>query len=113
MRPERGDVVRSTDPFKFGAEQQRPWLIVNDDSHPFADEQFIAVAVSTDKTRRVPRGLTPRQFTLLGAFPVHVGARRASGDLVNVWTDSTTAWERVETIATTPSEPRTANWIAD
>ena len=49
MQPERGDVVRSTDPFKLGDERQRPWLIVNSDSHPFDDEQFIAVAVSTKK----------------------------------------------------------------
>jgi hypothetical protein len=40
-------IVRSTDPFKLGGERQRPWLIVSNDSHPFADEQFIAVAVST------------------------------------------------------------------
>lgn len=47
MQPERGDVVRSTDPFKLGNDRQRPWLIVNNDSHPFCDEQFLAVAVST------------------------------------------------------------------
>lgn len=47
MQPDRGDVVRSTDPFKLGGEGQRPWLIVNNDSHPFGDEQYIAVAVST------------------------------------------------------------------
>jgi mRNA-degrading endonuclease toxin of MazEF toxin-antitoxin module len=47
MRPERGDVVRSSDPFKMGADRQRPWLIINNESHPFGDEQFVAVAVST------------------------------------------------------------------
>jgi hypothetical protein len=47
MRPERGDVVRSSDPFKLGEGSQRPWLIVNNSSHPFDDEQFLAVAVST------------------------------------------------------------------
>ena len=47
MQPERGDVVRSSDPFKLGTDRQRPWLIVNTDAHPFGDEQFIAVAVST------------------------------------------------------------------
>lgn len=47
MRPERGDVVRSSDPFKLGEDSQRPWLIVNNDSHPFRDEQNLAVAVST------------------------------------------------------------------
>jgi len=35
------------DPFKLGKSRQRPWLIVNNDSHPFDDEQYIAVAVST------------------------------------------------------------------
>jgi hypothetical protein len=33
--------------------------------------------------------------------------------MVDSWTGSTTARERVETIATTLSEPRTTNWIAD
>lgn len=47
MDPERGDVIRSADPFKLGDDRQRPWLIVNNESHPFGDEQFIAVAVST------------------------------------------------------------------
>lgn len=47
MQPERGDVVRSSDPFKAGEESQRPWLIVNNESHPFADEQYVAVAIST------------------------------------------------------------------
>lgn len=47
MQPKRGDVVRSSDPFKSGEDSQRPWLIVNNSSHPFADEQFLAVAIST------------------------------------------------------------------
>lgn len=33
--------------------------------------------------------------------------------MVDSWTDSMTARERVETIATTLSQPRTANWVAD
>jgi len=47
MRPERGAVVRSSDPFKLGEKRQRPWLVVNNSSHPFGDEQFLAVAIST------------------------------------------------------------------
>lgn len=47
MQPERGDVVRSADPFKLGTDKQRPWLVVNDESHPFHGEQYIAVAIST------------------------------------------------------------------
>ena len=49
MQPERGDVVRSSDPFKLGQDRQRPWLIVNNDSHPFDDEQYVAVAISTNE----------------------------------------------------------------
>lgn len=33
--------------------------------------------------------------------------------MVDSWTDSATARERVETIATTLSEPRTVNWVAE
>jgi hypothetical protein len=33
--------------------------------------------------------------------------------MVDTWTEAMTARERVETIATTVSEPRTANWIAE
>lgn len=33
--------------------------------------------------------------------------------MADSWTDSMTARERVETIATTLSEPRTANWVAE
>ena len=33
--------------------------------------------------------------------------------MVDSWTDAMTARERVETIATTLSAPRTANWVAD
>lgn len=49
MQPVRGDVVRSADPFKLGKGIQRPWLIVNNSTHPFGDEQFIAVAISTNE----------------------------------------------------------------
>jgi mRNA-degrading endonuclease toxin of MazEF toxin-antitoxin module len=47
MQPERCDVVRSQDPFKTGADAQRPWLLINNERHPFDGEQYLAVAVST------------------------------------------------------------------
>lgn len=47
MQPQRGDVVRSIDPFKLGVDSQRPWLVVSNDSHPFEDEQCLSVAIST------------------------------------------------------------------
>ena len=42
----------------------------------------------------------------MGAWAVAVG-------MVEPWTDTMTARERVETIATTLSKPRTANWVAE
>lgn len=56
----RGDVFRSVDPFKLGADAERYWLVLNDDRHPFADEQFIAVTLTT----------TPRE----PAVPLAAGA---------------------------------------
>ncbi len=41
MQPERGDIVRSSDPFKLGTDNQRPWLIVNDDRIKRLEEIFI------------------------------------------------------------------------
>lgn len=52
MQPDRGDVVRSSDPFKLGEDRQRPWLVVSTDEHPFDDEQCIAVAISTKEYDR-------------------------------------------------------------
>ena len=60
MQPRRGDVVRSSDPFKLGANSQRPWLIVNNDSHPFGDEQYIAVAITTKQYADSIDSLTAR-----------------------------------------------------
>lgn len=47
VEPDRGDVVRSSDPFELGTDRQPPWLVVSNDSHPSAGEQHVAVAVST------------------------------------------------------------------
>jgi mRNA-degrading endonuclease toxin of MazEF toxin-antitoxin module len=47
MDLQRGDVVRSVDPFKLGTDRQRPWLLLSNDRHPFDGEQYVAVAIST------------------------------------------------------------------
>lgn len=31
----------------MGADQQRPWLVINNNAHPFVNQQYIAVAIST------------------------------------------------------------------
>ncbi|EMA52847.1 hypothetical protein [Halococcus thailandensis] len=43
----RGHVLWAADPFKRAADTERPFVVLNDDTHPFADEQWIAAAVST------------------------------------------------------------------
>ncbi len=44
----RGDVVYGADPFK-GADYSRPWLVINNGSHPFHGEQYVVLAL-TSKT---------------------------------------------------------------
>jgi len=46
MSYERGDVVWGPDPFKQG-ESPRPWLILNNDRHPFGDEEYMTVTITT------------------------------------------------------------------
>ena len=46
MNYRRGDVVWGPDPFKAG-ENPRPWLILNNDDHPFADEEYMVVTLTT------------------------------------------------------------------
>ena len=48
MSYQPGDVVRGPDPFRSG-ENPRPWLILNHDSHPFGDEEYMPVTRTTDR----------------------------------------------------------------
>jgi mRNA-degrading endonuclease toxin of MazEF toxin-antitoxin module len=51
---DRGDVLWASDPFKSASSAERPLIVLNNETHPFDGEQWIAVAVST----------TPRSRTL-------------------------------------------------
>ena len=46
MSYQRGDIVWGSDPFKSG-ENPRPWLILNNDRHPFGDEEYMTVTLTT------------------------------------------------------------------
>ena len=46
MSYQRGDVVWGPDPFKSG-ENPRPWLILNNDTHPFGEEEYMTVTLTT------------------------------------------------------------------
>jgi len=47
MRYERGHVVVAADP--LGDTPRRPYVIISDDSHPFAGRQYIALGISTQE----------------------------------------------------------------
>ena len=52
MEYPRGSVVFA--PAEVGAGDSRPYAVLSDDSHPFADEEFLAAIVTT----------TPRSFAV-------------------------------------------------
>jgi mRNA interferase MazF len=45
MTHPRGAIVTADDP--FGRTPRRPYLIVSDDRHPFAGEQYLAIGITT------------------------------------------------------------------
>ena len=52
-RYEQGAVVVARDPFGGGA--TRPYLVVSNDSHPFGDEEEVAVVITTtERDRAIP-----------------------------------------------------------
>ena len=51
MSYQRGDVVWGPDPFKSG-ENPRPWLILNNDTHPFGDEEYMTVTLTRRPTTK-------------------------------------------------------------
>ena len=58
MGYQRDDVVWGPDPFKSG-ENPRPWLILNNDTHPFGDEEYMTVTLTTTPTTKRSRSRTP------------------------------------------------------
>lgn len=43
----RGHVALAPDPFKQETEATRPWVVVNDESHPFDKRQYVVMALTT------------------------------------------------------------------
>ena len=44
---ERGHVVLAPDPFKKSDDATRPWVVVNNEMHPFDGEQYIVMGLTT------------------------------------------------------------------
>lgn len=53
---ERGHVVLAPDPFKPDDDATRPWVVVNDESHPFDKQQYVVMGLTTQTwyDERVP-----------------------------------------------------------
>lgn len=43
----RGHVVLAPDPFKGSEDATRPWVVVNNEAHPFDAEQYIVMGLTT------------------------------------------------------------------
>lgn len=43
----RGHTVLAPDPFKGEGERTRPWVVVNNEDHPFDGEQYVVMALTT------------------------------------------------------------------
>lgn len=43
----RGHVVLAPDPFKPDADATRPWTVVNNEHHPFDDQQYVVMGMTT------------------------------------------------------------------
>lgn len=77
------DVVWTVDPFKLGADVSRLFAIVSTRTHPFEDEQFIGVTVTTTEhlvahpleDRNWETGGTPEQSYIL---PLSIHTPRAA-----------------------------------
>lgn len=44
---ERGHVVLAPDPFKSDDDLTRPWVVVNNERHPFDDQQYVVMGLTT------------------------------------------------------------------
>jgi hypothetical protein len=44
---ERGHVVLAPDPFKAADDTTRPWVVVNNESHPFDNQQYVVMGLTT------------------------------------------------------------------
>lgn len=67
---QRGEVVWGLDPFKDAgneSEPERPFLVLSNETHPFADRQFAGVALST--TRRTEAVVLDADDWTAGGLP--------------------------------------------
>ena len=44
---ERGHVVLAPDPFEPATDETRPWVVVNNEQHPFDKQQYVVLGLTT------------------------------------------------------------------
>lgn len=112
MTYQRGDVVWGPDPFKKG-ENPRPWLILNNGTHPFGEEEYMTVTLTTTPLEEgIPlddadwvEGGMPRQSYVSPwtvASPKHAAIVRRQGRLDESFVQ--TVVEALETYLEPPTE---------
>jgi mRNA-degrading endonuclease toxin of MazEF toxin-antitoxin module len=70
---ERGHVVLAPDPFKLDENETRPWVVVNNENHPFDKQQYVVMGLTTQTwyDERIPleegdyRHRTPRESSIV------------------------------------------------
>lgn len=84
----RGDVVEAGDPFNEGP-RSRPFLLINTTAHPFSDEQYIAVTLTTRTWHDETIPLAAEDFVEGGvperSFIVPWGVTSPAHDDINDW----------------------------
>jgi len=55
---ERGHVVLAPDPFRPDRDATRPWVVVNNENHPFDKQQYVVMGLTTRTwyEERIPLG---------------------------------------------------------
>ena len=112
MSYQRGDVVWGPDPFK-SVENPRPWLILNNDRHPFSDEEYMTVTLTTtahnagipiDDADWIEGGMPRQSYTSpwTVASPKHAALVRRQGRLTESFVQRVVA--AVESYLEPPTE---------
>jgi len=43
----RGHTILAPDPFKSAGDATRPWVVINNESHPFDEQQYVVMGLTT------------------------------------------------------------------
>ncbi|EMA41565.1 type II toxin-antitoxin system PemK/MazF family toxin [Halococcus hamelinensis] len=87
MTYQRGDVIWAVDPYRSGS-NSRPWVLISNDSLPYADSEYIAMILTT-KSHPGNRRLTASDWE-------YGGSPRTS--YISPWTVGTIKHDQTRTV---------------